>query len=315
MQNMQDRMGGHSTGVLWGFDAVDRLLNGSQPGELTVIGARPGFGKTALMVQMMGNIAKRGEPCGMFSAEMPGIPLINRMACAEVELDSDSVMKGNLSTVDLNRYLGALSILQELPIYIDESPMLNILELRARARRMKIKYKIKWLGVDFIQMLNGVGENKTINRDQEIGKITRTLKAIAKELEIPVIAISAIGRDVEKQAGDKRPKLFSLRESGNIESDADVVIFLYRPEYYHITQDEHGFPTHGMCEVIVAKNRNGSTDTVLLKFLGKFTKFKDWIGESKPDYTSGVKNPGTPERDQPSLPFAAPPPPDESTPF
>lgn len=297
LQDMQGRMAGHSTGVMTGYHSVDQIINGHQPGDLVVIGARPGMGKTGFVFQELVQIAKRGDPVGIFSLEMPGVQLVNRAACAEAELDNDAVAKGKLSEVEFRRYMDALSVLQGLPIYVDDAAMVNNLEIRARARRLKVKFGVRLIAVDFLQMVKAITEQKSTNRDQEIGIISRTLKAIAKELEIPVIAVSSLSRDVEKRGGAKRPQLADLRESGNLESDADVVIFLYRPEYYGFKTDDNDQPTHGQCEVIVAKHRNGSLGTAMLKFIGRFTKFLPWVDATKsPDY-SGVKDPGTPDRD------------------
>lgn len=297
LKNMEGIMSGHFTGINSGYDAVDRILNGHQPGDLIIVGGRPGMAKSIYVFQALIQIAKRGIPVGLFSLEMPAIQLINRAACAEAELDNDRVAKGLLTPEEFNRYMAALSILMALPIYIDDSAMLNNLELRARARRWKMKHGVQVIAADYIQLIKGISEQKNINRDQEMGIISRTLKATAKELGLPFIAISSLGRDVEKRGGAKRPQLSDLRESGNLESDADVVIFLYRPEYYKIAEDEDGMPTHGKAEVIIAKHRNGATDTAILKFQGKFTKFSPWIDVNRaPDY-SGVKNPGTPERE------------------
>lgn len=299
LQEMQGRMSGVFTGLMTGFAAIDEILHGMQRGNLHILGARPSMGKSILAAQIGMNLAKAGTPVGIFSLEMPDIQIIDRMACAEAEIDNDKIATGKLTEFELQHYTNALGNLSKLPIYIDDAGMLNILELRARARRFVMKYGVQLIIIDYIQLIKAISEQKGLNRDQEMGIITRTLKAIAKELNVPVLAISALSRDVEKRGGDKRPQLHDVRESGNIESDADVVMFLYRPEYYRITQDEHGDSTHGLCEVIVSKHRNGSIGTAKLKFIGRFTKFKEWLHVPAVDYVAQQKNPLPPERDEP----------------
>lgn len=250
------------------------------------------------------NIAKNGDPVGMFSLEMPGIQVVDRTAIGLSEIDPDKIKSGNINPLEMTRWVHFNGQISNLSWYIDDTAGLGIIELRARARRMKVKYGIKLLVVDYIQLING-RIHDDLNRDQEISIITRTLKQIAKELEIPVIAISSLNRSVETRGGDKRPNLSDLRDSGSIESDADVVMFLYRPEYYKITVDEDGLPTHGKAEVIFAKHRNGSLGTAILKFIGKFTKFVDWTDEySSYSGTSGTitrnyKDPTESSRDNP----------------
>lgn len=297
LKDMEGRMSGHLTGVRSGYESVDRILNGHQNGDFVVIGGRPGMAKSIFLFQECIQVAKEVGPVGIFSLEMPGLQLMVRAASSEAEIDNDRAMKGRLDEYEFRLYMETLGKLSLLPIYIDDGAALNILEIRSRARRMKIKHNVVLIAIDYLQLIKAISEQRNLNRDQEIGIITRTIKAIAKELNIPIVVISSLSRDVEKRGGTKRPQLSDVRESGSIESDADVVMFLYRPEYYGITEDEHGHPTHGMCEIIIAKHRNGALGTALLKFIGKYTKFKPWIEEVRqPDY-SGVKNPGTPERD------------------
>lgn len=272
-------MQGQVDGILCEFDEVDKMTHGWQNSDLIIIAARPGMAKSVALAQMLYNMARRGEPTGLFSVEMPSIQVVQRLAIGQSELDPDKVKTGDLSAMEVKRYTDALGEISKAPMYIDDTGGINILELRAKARRMWKKYKIKALGVDYLQLVSGLANLRQVtgmNRDQEMGIITRTLKAIAKELNIPVLAISALNRSVETRGGDKRPALSDLRESGNIESDADIVVFLYRPEYYHITTDEDGFSTHGKAEFIFAKHRNGSLGTAVQKFIGKYTKFTSW---------------------------------------
>lgn len=275
VREQEARQSGKHTGLNSGYKVVDALLNGFQKTDLIIVAARPGMGKTMMAVQALKQIAERGDHVGLISLEMSANQLVERLAIAECEIDGDKVKKGRLDQIEFKRYMDACGSLSKLPIHIDDTPFMTIVELRARAIRMKTKYGIKILAVDYLQLIKGSGK-KNQNRDQEIGEITRTLKGIAKELDIPVIALSQLSRAVETRGKAARPQLSDLRESGSIEQDADIVMFLYRPEYYKITEDENGYPTFGLCEVIVAKHRNGSLDTVLLKFLGKFTKFTAW---------------------------------------
>jgi replicative DNA helicase len=265
------------TGVPSGFTALDRVTSGWQPSDLVILAARPGMGKTAFVVSALRNAAiDFKEAVAIFSLEMSSVQLVNRLISAEAELESEKIKNGKLEDYEWEQLLHKTSKLSEAPIFIDDTPGLSILELRAKARRLKAQHDIKLLVIDYLQLMTGdSSKNSGGNREQEIATISRSLKGIAKELNIPVIALSQLSRAVETRGGDKKPQLSDLRESGSIEQDADMVIFLYRPEYYGITQGEDGMPLNGMGEVIIAKHRNGKTDTVQLKFIGKFTKFAD----------------------------------------
>ncbi len=290
LKEVEARQSGKHSGLDSGFPVVDTITNGWQKTDLIVIAARPGMGKTAFAMQSAKMIAQRGIPVGVFSLEMSDEQLFERMAVSESEIDSEKVKKGQLDPYEFKRHMEATGNLSTLPIFIDDSPMINIVELRARAMRMKAKYGIKLLVVDYLQLIKGINDgNSKMNRDQELGLITRTLKGVAKELDIPVIALAQLSRAVEQRGGAKRPQLSDLRESGSIEQDADIVTFLYRPEYYKITVTDDGMPTHGMCEVIIAKHRNGSTDDLRIKFIGKFTKFVPWIGDSTSSYVTSKR--------------------------
>jgi replicative DNA helicase len=262
------------TGVPSGFTALDRMTSGWQPSDLVIIAARPGMGKTAFVVSAMRNAAidfKR--PVAIFSLEMASVQLVNRMISAEAELEGEKIRRGQLADFEWQQLVHKTNKLSSAPIFIDDTPALTILELRAKCRRLKAEHNIELVIVDYLQLMRG---DSAGNREQEIASISRALKGIAKELEVPVLALSQLSRGVETRGGDKRPQLSDLRESGSIEQDADIVMFLYRPEYYKITVDEEGLPTQGMGEVIIAKHRNGSTGTVKLKFIGKYTKFGDF---------------------------------------
>jgi len=281
LQTKKDHKDG-LTGVPSGFTKLDRVLSGWQRADLIIIAARPGMGKTAFVVSALRNAAvDHNHPVAIFSLEMASLQLVNRLISAEAELESDKLKRGNLLDFEWQQLVHRTNRLSSAPIFIDDTPALSILELRAKCRRLKAEHNVQLIVVDYLQLMKGDSQG---NREQEIASISRALKGIAKELNVPVIALSQLSRGVETRGGDKRPQLSDLRESGSIEQDADIVMFLYRPEYYKITVDEEGLPTNGLAEVIVAKHRNGSLDTVKLKFIGKYTKFADFDG---PDNSFG----------------------------
>ncbi len=272
LQVLKDHKDG-LTGVPSGFTALDRMTSGWQKSDLVIIAARPGMGKTAFVVSALRNAAVDFKiPVAIFSLEMASIQLVNRMISAEAELEGEKIKRGNLADHEWTQLVHKTNKLATAPIFIDDTPALSILELRAKCRRLKAEHGVQLIVVDYLQLMRG---EQAGNREQEIASISRALKGIAKELTVPVLALSQLSRGVETRGGDKRPQLSDLRESGSIEQDADIVMFLYRPEYYKITVDEEGMPTQGMGEVIIAKHRNGSTGSVKLKFIGKFTKFCD----------------------------------------
>ena len=262
------------TGVPSGFSRLDRVTSGWQKSDLVIIAARPGMGKTAFVVTALRNAAVEFKiPVAIFSLEMASLQLVNRLISAEAELESEKIKKGNLAEFEWQQLVHKTTNLSTAPIFIDDTPALSILELRAKCRRLKAEHNIQLIVIDYLQLMKGEMGG---NREQEIASISRALKGIAKELSVPVIALSQLSRGVETRGGDKRPQLSDLRESGSIEQDADIVMFLYRPEYYKISVDEEGMPTQGMAEVIIAKHRNGSLENVKLKFIGKYTKFADY---------------------------------------
>lgn len=264
------------TGIPSGFTALDRNTSGWQRSDMIIIAARPGMGKTAFVVSALRNAAVDfGMPVALFSLEMSSVQLVHRMVSGEAELESDKLRKGNLEAYEWQQLISKTSKLSEAPIFIDDTPGLTVLELRAKARRLVAQHGVSIIVIDYLQLMSGDSSNNGGNREQEIAQISRSLKMIAKELNVPVIALSQLSRAVETRGGDKRPQLSDLRESGSIEQDADMVIFLYRPEYYGITQDENGMPLQGTGIVIIAKNRHGKLEDVPLKFIGKFTKFED----------------------------------------
>ena len=277
------------TGIPSGFTALDRVTSGWQKADLMIVASRPGMGKTAFMLSALRNAAvDHGYPVAIFSLEMASLQLVNRLISAEAELESEKIKKGSLADHEWQQLIYKTSQLSQAPIYIDDTPALSIFELRAKCRRLKAKHDVQLIVIDYLQLMSGEATKGPGNREQEIATISRSLKSLAKEIHAPIIALSQLSRAVETRGGSKRPLLSDLRESGSIEQDADMVLFLYRPEYYGITEDEAGNPAHGLAEVIVAKHRNGSLDSVKLKFIGKYTKFTDIqsYGFHDPAYTS-----------------------------
>ncbi len=248
---------------------------------------------TAFVVSALRNAAvDHGKPVAIFSLEMSSVQLVNRLISAEAEIDSEKIRKGTLAPHEWQQLHHKIQRLTEAPIFIDDTPALSILELRAKCRRLKAQHDIQMVVIDYLQLMSGdtSGRGGGGNREQEIASISRALKNLAKELNVPVIALSQLSRAVETRGGDKKPQLSDLRESGSIEQDADMVCFLYRPEYYNITQDEAGNSTQGIGEVIIAKNRSGSLDTIQLRFIAKYTKFCDLDSYFEPIATPGFSN-------------------------
>lgn len=270
------------TGIASGFTALDRITAGWQKTELVIIAARPAMGKTAFVLSALRNAAVDfQQPVAIFSLEMSATQLMLRLISSEAEIDSEKLRKGKLEEHEWQQLHHRIDRLSSAPIFIDDTPALSVLELRAKCRRLKAQHDIQLIIIDYLQLMSGDASTKG-NREQEIASISRSLKNLAKELNVPVIALSQLSRAVETRGGDKRPMLSDLRESGSIEQDADMVMFLYRPEYYKITTDEDGNPTEGVGEVIIAKNRSGMVDTVRLRFIGKYTRFTDLDGFYNP---------------------------------
>ncbi len=277
LELLRDRTDG-LTGIPSGLTALDRMTSGWQPSDLVIIAARPAMGKTAFVLSVARNAAvDHQRPVVVFSLEMSSVQLVNRLIAGETEIEQEKLKKGNLADHEWQQLHSRIGRLTEAPIIIDDTPALNVFEFRAKCRRLKAQYDIQMVIVDYLQLMHGKSEGKGGgNREQEIGSISRSLKSVAKELNIPVLALSQLSRAVESRPGNsKRPMLSDLRESGSIEQDADMVLFLYRPEYYGITEDEEGRSTQGVGEVIIAKHRNGETGLVPLKFVGKYVKFVD----------------------------------------
>lgn len=267
------------SGVPTGFTALDRVTSGWQRSDMIVVAARPGMGKTAFVLSMARNMAVDFDiPVAVFSLEMSSVQLVQRLIASETEIDAEKLRKGNLAEHELHQLHQRISKISNAPIYIDDTPALSVFELRAKCRRLKAQHGIQMVIIDYLQLMSAGGESKAGNREQEISTISRSIKQIAKELDVPVIALSQLSRQVETRGGDKRPLLSDLRESGAIEQDADIVAFIYRAEYYGINEDSNGQPTHGKAEIIIAKHRNGSLEDVPLRFIGRLAKFANLDG-------------------------------------
>ncbi|MCO6482334.1 MAG: replicative DNA helicase [Flavobacteriales bacterium] len=268
--------GGGMSGVPTGFTQLDKLTAGWQPSDMIIIAARPAMGKTAFVLSMARNVAvEHNQAVAVFSLEMSSTQLVTRLISSESGISSEKLRKGELTEKEFATLHQQIGRLANAPLFIDDTPALNIFELRAKCRRLKAQHDVKLIIIDYLQLMTGAVEgNRGGNREQEISSISRSIKSIAKELNVPIIALSQLSRAVETRGGDKRPMLSDLRESGAIEQDADLVCFLYRPEYYKIYEDSHG-STIGIGEVIVAKHRNGAIDNVRLRFISELAKFTD----------------------------------------
>ncbi len=277
IQHLQDlKEKGGLSGIPSGFSAVDRVTSGWQDSDLIILAARPGMGKTAFVLSMARNIAvEYNLPIGIFSLEMPAMQLIMRMIASETAISSEKLRKGNLTDKEWEQLYAKVKNIEEAPLFIDDTPALSVFDLRAKARRMVSQHGVKLLMIDYLQLMTA-GKDKG-NREQEISMISRSLKSIAKELNIPVIALSQLSRAVETRGGSKRPQLSDLRESGAIEQDADIVSFIYRPEYYDIDEWDDMSPAAGQAELIIAKHRNGSLEDVRLRFIPQLTRFEDLV--------------------------------------
>lgn len=264
----------HTTGVPTGIIELDDLTSGFQSGDLVILAGRPSMGKTALALSIVRNSAvEYNVPVGFFSLEMADYQLAMRLLCAEAKVDSHLVRTGKLPQDQWRRLSEQTGRLAKAPIFIDDSPALSMMEIRAKARRLKAEHNVQMVVVDYLQLIKG---HKAESRQQEITEISRSLKALAKELSIPVLALSQLSRAVENRAGDHRPQLSDLRESGAIEQDADVVMFIYRPVVYKRRMDEEmTLEDERKAEIIVAKQRNGPTDTVHLVFIDKYARFEN----------------------------------------
>src|SRR5215217_6328588 len=268
------------TGVPSGFSSLDRVTYGWQSTDLIILAARPSVGKTAFALNLARNAALHPtKPTGVafFSLEMSAGQLVQRILSAESEIWLEKISRGKLEEHEMKQlYARGIQRLSQAPLFIDDTPALNIFELRAKCRRLKNANNIGMIIIDYLQLMSGTGENRNSNREQEISTISRSLKSLAKELQVPIIALSQLSREVEKRKdGNKMPQLSDLRESGAIEQDADMVCFIYRPEYYDITANEFGENNRGETHVRIAKHRNGSLETIKLRARLEIQRFYD----------------------------------------
>jgi replicative DNA helicase len=268
------------SGVPSGYTKLDRLTSGWQKSDLIVVAARPSMGKTAFALSMARNVAvDHKRPVAIFSLEMSCMQLVNRLIVSETELPSERIRNGRLQDYEWQQLDHRIKKLLEAPVFIDDTPAISIFELRAKCRRLKIQHDIQLIVVDYLQLMTGPYDQRG-NREQEVSNISRSLKAIAKELDVPIVALSQLNRSVETRTGDRKPQLSDLRESGAIEQDADLVIFIHRPERYGLTEDEDGNSLVGIANIILAKHRNGQTGEIQLRFKDHLAKFIDLEAET-----------------------------------
>lgn len=270
---VKKRESGGVTGVPTGLSEIDQKTGGLQNSDLIIIAARPGMGKTGLAMSIALRAAQQDSAVGIFSLEMSETQLMARLIGGESGVSSNRMMSGDVKEYEWGQLQTTIEGFDSLKLYIDDTAAISVTALRAKARRMKMKYNISLVIVDYLQLMKS--SEKGGNREQEISRISQGLKALAKELDIPVIALSQLSRAVETRGGSKRPQLSDLRESGSIEQDADIVCFIYRPEYYQILEDENGRSLKGIAEIIFAKHRNGGLGTVEVEFEEQFARFSD----------------------------------------
>ncbi|MDF9829524.1 replicative DNA helicase [Parabacteroides sp. PF5-6] len=285
------------SGVRTGFEGLDKITSGWQKSDLIIIAARPAMGKTAFVLSMAKNMAVQfNTPVALFSLEMSNVQLVNRLIVNVCELPGEKIKSGRLEEHEWQQLDFKLKELYDAPIYVDDTPSLSVFELRTKARRLVREHGISCIIIDYLQLMNASGMNFG-SREQEVSMISRSLKGLAKELNIPIIALSQLNRGVENRQGNegKRPQLADLRESGAIEQDADMVCFIHRPEYYKILEDERGNSLKGIAEIIIAKHRNGATGDVRLKFRNEYAKFTNVDEDvSFMEYSSSMNTMGAP---------------------
>lgn len=272
---------GNISGIPSGFTALDKITSGWQKSDLVIIAARPAMGKTAFVLSMAKNMAVDFKvPVAIFSLEMSNVQLVNRLIMNVCEIEGSKIRNGRLTQSEWNRLESQINVLREAPIYVDDTPGLSVYELQSKARKLVKEHGIQIIIIDYLQLMNANGSSFG-SREQEVSIISRNLKGLAKELDIPVIALSQLSRAVEKRDSSnsnvdgKKPLLSDLRESGAIEQDADMVCFIHRPEYYKLYDDGNGKDLRGLGQIIVAKHRNGATDEIWLRFIGKYTRFQN----------------------------------------
>jgi replicative DNA helicase len=270
------------TGVSSGFKDLDEMTSGFQPADLIIVAARPSMGKTALCLNVAAHAAHEGTGVAVFSLEMSKEALVQRLLCAEAWVDSQRVRKGMLSDADFAKLARAAGVLASSPMWIDDTPSVTLLEIRAKARRLRMENEIGLVIVDYLQLMRSPQYSE--NRVQEISDISRSLKALARELELPVIALSQLSRASEQRGGERKPILSDLRDSGAIEQDADLVLFIHRPEMYEGPLDKDGNSLEGKAEVMLAKHRNGPTGSLELHFYKQYTRFASQSEREEPSH-------------------------------
>lgn len=280
------------SGIASGFHALDRMTSGWQNSDLVILAARPAMGKTAFALSMAKNIAvDQNIPVALFSLEMSNVQLINRVIVNTCEIKGEKIKSGQLEDYEWAQLDNKIKDLIGKPMFVDDTPSLSVFELRTKARRLVKEHGVKLIMIDYLQLMNASGMSFG-SRQEEVSTISRSLKGLAKELNIPILALSQLNRGVENRPGgentldSKRPQLSDLRESGAIEQDADMVIFIHRPEYYHLYKDENGNDLRGKAVIIIAKHRNGAVGDVLLTFKGQYARFEN------PDEETATPLPG-----------------------
>ncbi len=283
------------SGMSSGFDQLDAITSGWQNSDLIIIAARPAMGKTAFVLSMARNIAITNRfPVGMFSLEMSNVQLVNRLIVNVCEIPGNKIKSGQLAPHEWSQLDYKIKELYDAPLYIDDTPSLSVFELRTKARRMVREHHVKIIIIDYLQLMNASGMYYN-SRQEEVSTISRSLKGLAKDLNIPIIALSQLNRSVENRVGttendpnSKRPQLSDLRESGAIEQDADMVCFIHRPEYYKIVKDQHGNDLHGIAEIIIAKHRNGAIGDVRLRFQSDYARFSN-LNDNSLGFMDGIQ--------------------------
>ncbi len=291
IQTAANRASGLS-GLESGYHELDKLTSGWQRSDLIIIAARPAMGKTAFVLSMAKNMAVNYNiPVAIFSLEMSNLQLVNRLIQNTCEIEGEKIKSGQLSQMEWDQLMSRVKNLYSAPLFIDDTASLSIFELRTKARRLVREHNVQFIIIDYLQLMNASGM-KFGSREQEVSMISRSLKQLAKELNIPIVALSQLNRSVESRGADskdgKRPQLSDLRESGAIEQDADIVCFIHRPEYYlRSGTDAAGNDIRGLAEFIVAKHRSGRVDDVKMRFKSRYARFENWDGEV--EMTSGTK--------------------------
>ena len=308
---------GGMSGLRSGFDGLDKITSGWQNSDLVIIAARPAMGKTAFVLSMAKNMAVNYNiPVALFSLEMSNVQLVNRLIVNVCEIPGEKIKSGRLENNEWEQLDFKIKELYDAPIYVDDTPSLSVFELRTKARRLVREHNIQCIIIDYLQLMNASGMNFG-SREQEVSTISRSLKGLAKELNIPIIALSQLNRGVEARQGieGKRPQLADLRESGAIEQDADMVCFIHRPEYYKIYEDEKGNSLVGLAEIIIAKPRNGAVGDVRLRFKSEFAKFMNIEDDVELQEVRSRLNQGAPQTAAPPTPDFLQPSGNDQAPF